>query len=80
MESAKPIVVACRTHLDTAIADGPQMDPVPTYELSDMKVGLTSVTMRARTGIDLRALYDPAVHGGSIPVADGAPAVTPPPR
>lgn len=57
MESAKPITVAYRPYLDTALADGPQMDPVPTFEASDITVGVSSVRMKARTGIDLRGAF-----------------------
>lgn len=57
MESGKPIAVAYRPYLDTAIEDGPQMDPVPTFEVAEITVGLTSVTMKARTGIDLRGAF-----------------------
>lgn len=57
MRSAKPIVVAYRPYLDSALSDGPQMDPVPTFELSDVSVGLTSISMKARTGIDLRGAF-----------------------
>ncbi len=57
MESRVPLVVAYRPYLDTAIADGPQMDPVPTFEISDISVGVSSVTMKARTGVDLRGSF-----------------------
>lgn len=57
MASAKPISIAYRPYLDTALEDGPQMDPVPTFEVADITVGLTSVTIRARTGIDLRGAF-----------------------
>lgn len=53
-ESAKPIVVAYRPYLDSALGDGPQMIPVPTWEIVDVTVGLASVTLKARTGVDLR--------------------------
>ncbi len=54
MESRDVLVLAYRPYLDTAIEDGPQMDPVPTFEVSDISVGVTSITMKARTGVDLR--------------------------
>lgn len=57
MESGKPIVVAYRPYLDSALGDGPQMDPVPTFEMVDVTVGLSSVSMKARTGIDLRGAF-----------------------
>lgn len=57
MESGQPIVVAYRPYLDTALGDGPQMDPVPTFELVDVTVGLSSVVLKARTGIDLRGAF-----------------------
>lgn len=57
MESGQPIAVAYRPYLDSALGDGPQMDPVPTFELSDVTVALTSVTLRARTGIDMRGAF-----------------------
>ena len=57
MESGKPIGVAYRPYLDSAIDDGPQMDPVATFEVAEITVGLTSVTMKARTGIDLRGAF-----------------------
>lgn len=56
-ESRVPLVMAYRPYLDTAVADGPQMDPVPTFELADVTVGLTSITMKARTGVDLRGAF-----------------------
>lgn len=56
-ESREPIVVVYRPYLDTAIADGPQMDPAPSFELSDVTVGLTSVSLKARTGVDLRGAF-----------------------
>ncbi len=62
MASAVPLVVAYRPYLDTAIADGPQMDPVLTFEVSDVTVGLTNVTMRARTGIDLRGAFPRRIY------------------
>jgi len=57
MESGKPIAVAYRPYLDTAIEDGPQMDPVPTFEVAEITVGVTNMTMKARTGIDLRGAF-----------------------
>jgi Domain of unknown function (DUF1833) len=57
MESGKPIVVAYRPYLDSAIADGPQMDPVPTFEITEITVGSTSAVMKARTGVDLRGVF-----------------------
>lgn len=57
MTSVQPIVIAYRPYLDTAVADGPQMDPVPTFEASEVTVGLTGVTLKARTGIDLRGAF-----------------------
>ncbi len=63
MESGQPLVVAYRPYLDTAIEDGPQMDPVPTFEVVDISVGLTSVTMKARTGIDLRGAFPVRIYG-----------------
>lgn len=57
MESAEPLVLAYRPYLDTAIADGPQMDPVPTFEVAEITVSLTTVVMKARTGIDLRGAF-----------------------
>jgi hypothetical protein len=69
--SSQPIVVAYRPYLDTALEDGPQMDPVLTFEVVDVSVGVTSVTLKARTGVDLRGvipirLYTPAEHPGLI--------------
>jgi hypothetical protein len=57
MESGKTVTVAYRPYLDTAIEDGPQMIPVPTLEAAEITVGLTSVTMKARIGIDLRGVF-----------------------
>jgi hypothetical protein len=57
MESGKPLTVVYRPYLDTALADGPQMDPAPTFEVADITVGVTSVTMKARMGIDLRGVF-----------------------
>jgi hypothetical protein len=57
MESGKPITIAYRPYLDTAIEDGPQMDPVPTFEVAEITVATTSITLKARTGIDLRGAF-----------------------
>jgi hypothetical protein len=57
MASGKSITVAYRPYLDSAIDDGPQMDPVPTFEVAEITVGVTNVTMKARTGIDLRGAF-----------------------
>jgi hypothetical protein len=57
MTSGTPITVAYRPYLDTALVDGPQMDPVPTFEVSDISIAVSSVRMRARTGIDLRGAF-----------------------
>lgn len=57
MESGKPVVVAYRPYLDTHLEDGPQMDPVPTFEAADITVAVSSLTLRARTGIDLRGAF-----------------------
>lgn len=58
--SAKPLWLSYRPYLDGAIDDGPQMDPVPTFLIVDVKVGVSSVTLKARTRVDLR---------GGFPVA-----------
>jgi len=57
MESATPLTIAYRPYLDSALADGPQMDPVPTFEVAEITVALTSVKFKARTGIDLRGAF-----------------------
>lgn len=57
VSSAQPVVVAYRPYLDSAVGDGPQMDPVPTFEASSITVGTTSLTLKARTGIDLRGTF-----------------------
>jgi hypothetical protein len=57
MESGKPITLAYRVYLDTAIGDGPQRDPVDTFEAADISVSLTTITIKARTGIDLRGQF-----------------------
>jgi hypothetical protein len=57
MESAQPIAVVYRPYLDSALADGPQMDPVLTLEASVISVGVTTVTLKARTGVDLRGSF-----------------------
>ncbi len=57
VESGVPIVVAYRPYLANDVRDGPQMDPVPSFELSDVHVSVTAVKARARTGIDLRGSF-----------------------
>lgn len=57
MESASPLTMAYRVYLDSAIADGPQMDPVPTFEVSEITVTLAGVKLKARTKIDLRGAF-----------------------
>lgn len=57
MAAAVPLVMAYRIYLDTAIEDGPQRDPVDTFEVSEVTVGVNSVTVKARTGIDLRGAF-----------------------
>lgn len=57
MESGQPITLAYRPYLDSAIEDGPQMDPVLTFEAASIKVSLTSVVVTARTRIDLRGAF-----------------------
>lgn len=57
MESAKPLVMAYRVYLDSAIADGPQMSPVPVFEVAEIVVTLTGVKLKARTRIDLRGAF-----------------------
>jgi len=69
--SAVPIVVVYRPFLDSAIDDGPQMDPAPSFQLSDVHASVTSVKAKARTGIDLRGSfprrnYTPADFPGLI--------------
>lgn len=62
VESAVPIAVAYRPYLDSALADGPQMDPVPTFEIAEITVGVATVTLKARTGIDLRGQFPVRVY------------------
>lgn len=57
MEAATPLTMAYRVYLDSAIADGPQMDPVPTFEIAEIAVTLTGVKLKARTRIDLRGAF-----------------------
>lgn len=57
MESAQPLTVVYRPYLDSAIADGPQMDPVLTLEVADITVTLTNIKIKARTRIDLRGAF-----------------------
>ena len=57
MESATPLTVAYRPYLDSALSDGPQMDPVPTFEAAEITVSLTGIRIKARTGIDLRGAF-----------------------
>lgn len=57
MESAKPLFVAYRPYLDTQLADGPQMAPVPTFEAADITVSVGTITLKARTGVDLRGAF-----------------------
>jgi uncharacterized protein DUF1833 len=57
MASGKPLVLAYRPYLDSQIAAGPQKDPVPTFEASDITVSVNSLTVKARTGIDLRGSF-----------------------
>ncbi len=57
IESGVPIIIAYRPYLATAPGDGPQMDPIMTFELSEIHVTVTGVKARARTGIDLRGAF-----------------------
>ncbi|WP_428665062.1 DUF1833 family protein [Reyranella sp.] len=54
VSSGKPLTLIYRPYLDTAIADGPQMDPPPSFEASEITVDMLSVVVKARTGVDLR--------------------------
>lgn len=51
------IVIAYRPYLASALDDGPQMDPVPTFELSDVKVDVLRARARARVAIDMRRAF-----------------------
>lgn len=57
MESGEPIVVVYRPYLDSDLADGPQMDPAPSFELAEVHVSATSLKAKARTGVDLRGRF-----------------------
>lgn len=60
--SGKPLWLSYRPYLDGALDDGPQMDPVPTFQIADVKVGIASVTLKARTKIDLRGAFPVAQY------------------
>lgn len=62
IESGEPIVVVYRPYLDSDIADGPQMDPPPSFELSEVHVSTTSLKAKARTGIDLRGRFPRRIY------------------
>ena len=55
--SGQVLTVAYRLYLGSAVADGPQRDPVDVFEVSEIDVGVTSVTLKARTRIDLRGAF-----------------------
>lgn len=70
IEDPSPITMVYRPYL-ASDTTGPQMDPPPSFELSDIHVGVLRVTMRARTSVDLRGafprrLYDAASFPGLI--------------
>lgn len=56
-ESSDKIIVVYRPYLDSDLADGPQMDPPPSFELSEVHATVTNVKAKARTGIDLRGNF-----------------------
>lgn len=51
-----PIEAIYRPYLASDPAT-PQMDPPPSFTLSEVRVGVLTVTARARTGIDLRVAF-----------------------
>lgn len=55
------IVMCYRPFLSSDLS-APQMDPPPTYTLSDVKVETLTVTAQARTGIDLNAAFPRRVY------------------
>jgi hypothetical protein len=61
--SAKPLTVAYRIYLDTALEDGPQRDPVDVFEVADIQVGVSTITIKARTRCDLRGAFPVRVFG-----------------
>jgi hypothetical protein len=71
MTAGMPITVAYRSYLASTLGDGPQMDPVPTFDVADVSVGLTNVKLRALTGVGLQGglptrIYKPADFPGLI--------------
>ena len=56
VSSSATILVIYRPFLSSDLSE-PQMDPPPSFELSDIRVDALKVTARARTSIDLRGAF-----------------------
>ena len=51
------IVMVYRPYLYSDLLGGPQMDPPPSFELSEVHVTALAVTAKARTSVDLRGAF-----------------------
>lgn len=56
VSSSAKIIVVYRPFLSGDLSE-PQMDPPPSFELSDIRVDAMKVTARARTSIDLQGAF-----------------------
>jgi hypothetical protein len=51
------IVMVYRPYLYSDLLGGPQMDPPPSFELSEVQVTALAVIAKARTSVDLRGAF-----------------------
>lgn len=58
------IVTAIRLYLLNHLGDGPQMNPVPTFNLANVTADVFAVTAKARTIIDLRGGFPRKLYTG----------------